>query len=648
MKSGSRQNISLARKVEQLKQQCNDQLLNPNLVDIDSTLAQDLLAQTKLLLQDVNKQQTLQGSSNEKDESKKLEQMKISLTSLNDKLEALGTIDVEADYFRSVKSRDLSDNEEDKIDNVNEDSEDDEEDDDEYEEEIEEEEGEEEEEQDEDDYSDEESERTESLTSSTVNSIICEAVGNYSAQEAGDLSFEKGTKFSVKSQRRDGWWEAENLQSGVSGMVPSNFMRILCVEEIKTSGKMREELKNVKFEQLRALLVLHSGSRPSTFIQFLKDNNSYLLSTWLHPRLSATCISYKDLNWDLRHNKIVPVTSINRIITINILRNIPPPKANSQIVARRVHMAITTRMSGDKFFLSNIHTINCVWSAADPSTWKFLRNNGSWYYPKVICRIESSDANLGLLLEACCIIRNSETGELFEVCVAWTFLPLFQSNGIPVPNKTRTLPLYGGMPFESGVELDESWPLRKTFGRSAKPQINMSIATISRFKEPVISQLPSTILLSTLHIKTVALFRKACGQSLLKDSDNSENGVKFDSTLSLMLQMADQPVLMDLFKRLYTEKTKDLRRVDKKDLKFMKKFLDDLLKSTIWPMVAGSTPQLAHHPVSRTEINDQLNTAAGVATQGALSLFTKEGPHVPFDVSELTYVPIYKQYFVNL
>ena len=65
----------------------------------------------------------------------------------------------------------------------------------------------------------------------------------------------------------------------------------------------------------------------------------------------------------------------------------------------QVHMAITTRMSGDKFFLSNIHTINCTWSAADPSTWKFVRNNGSWFYPKVICRIESSDANLGLLLE---------------------------------------------------------------------------------------------------------------------------------------------------------------------------------------------------------------------------------------------------------
>ena len=82
----------------------------------------------------------------------------------------------------------------------------------------------------------------------------------------------------------------------------------------------------------------------------------------------------------------------------------------------------------------------------------------------------------------------------------------------------------------------------------------------------------------------MGLFRRACGESLLKDTDNSENGVKFDPTLSLMLQMADQPVLMDVFKRVYAEKTKDLRRVDKKDPKFMKKHLEGLLKSTIWPV----------------------------------------------------------------
>ena len=54
--------------------------------------------------------------------------------------------------------------------------------------------------------------------------------------------------------------------------------------------------------------------------------------------------------------------------------------------------------------------------------------------------------------------------------------------------------------------------------------------------------------------------------------------------MSLMLQMADQPVLMDVFKRVLAERTKDLRRADKNDPKFMKKHLEDVLKSTIWPV----------------------------------------------------------------
>ena len=46
-------------------------------------------------------------------------------------------------------------------------------------------------------------------------------------QESGDLSFKKGDKFAVRSQRRDGWWEADNLENGESGMIPSNFMKVI-------------------------------------------------------------------------------------------------------------------------------------------------------------------------------------------------------------------------------------------------------------------------------------------------------------------------------------------------------------------------------------------------------------------------------------
>ena len=49
----------------------------------------------------------------------------------------------------------------------------------------------------------------------------------------------------------------------------------------------------------------------------------------------------------------------------------------------------------------------------------------------------------------------------------------------------QSLPLYGGLPFEAGIDVDENWPPRRTFGRPSKPQINISVSSISRFKEQV-------------------------------------------------------------------------------------------------------------------------------------------------------------------
>lgn len=42
------------------------------------------------------------------------------------------------------------------------------------------------------------------------------------------------------------------------------------MREKKKPKQVRDMLKNVKFEQLRAALVLNSGSRPSTLMRFLQ------------------------------------------------------------------------------------------------------------------------------------------------------------------------------------------------------------------------------------------------------------------------------------------------------------------------------------------------------------------------------------------
>ena len=45
------------------------------------------------------------------------------------------------------------------------------------------------------------------------------------------------------------------------------------MREKKKPKQVRDMLKNVKFEQLRAAMFLNTGSRPSTIIRFLKGNH---------------------------------------------------------------------------------------------------------------------------------------------------------------------------------------------------------------------------------------------------------------------------------------------------------------------------------------------------------------------------------------
>ena len=73
------------------------------------------------------------------------------------------------------------------------------------------------------------------------------------------------------------------------------------------------------------------------------------------------------------------------------------------------------------------------------------------------------------------------------------------------------------------------------------------------------------------------------GDTLLRE-ENKNYGVIFSPILSLMLQMSDQPVLMDTFKRVYLERRKTLKRGEKKDTKFMRSFIENILKDVIWPV----------------------------------------------------------------
>lgn len=64
-------------------------------------------------------------------------------------------------------------------------------------------------------------------------------------------------------------------------------------------------------------------------------------------------------------------------------------------------------------------------------------------------------------------------------------------------------------------------------------------------------------------------------------------------------------------------------------------------------LLISSSPILAHHHLTQAVVTEHTSTFSAVANEGAAALFLKSGPHTPFDLSELSYTPIYRDHFVN-
>eukprot|EP00116_Pleurobrachia_bachei_P001782 sb/3462044/ len=531
----------LARKVDRFVKASNKQLQNFQIADNNTELVilslslqkEKMLGAARDHYKGLTAHKRKLEMAKQEEEVKRVEKILAPLVTIIDRLNPHAD---ETDYFRydndstkfhfhlhQIETEDMEDDDEDDVTLEEDEEEDDEEDDeDDYEEDVDIEEDEEEDEDEEDEYTET------SEPSSTFNSVVCEAIGNYNAavgsndlvaMESGDLSIKKGDKLVIRSQRRDGWWEAENLETGLVGLIPSNFVKVTNYDVPTRRRKQDTVERDEKFERLRSGQVLNSGSRPSTISQFMKDAV---------------------------------------LLTIMNLQAVP--------------------LYGGGAFEPNIEI---------DDTWQSKNTFGRTKKPQISINISSISRfkhNLHNSLRKTTVTSHNLLG--IPMLRNLSILRLTLAARI---RPCQAVPLYGGGAFEPNIEIDDTWQSKNTFGRTKKPQISINISSISRFKHNVVSTLPSTILTSTLNIKTVSLFRRVIGEVLLKDNESSQNGVKFNPTIALMLQMADQPVLMDLFKRFYTEKTSELRRADKGDPKYMRKHLEDVLKNHIWPGMGEDT-----------------------------------------------------------
>nr|XP_035926877.1 nephrocystin-1 isoform X5 [Halichoerus grypus] len=424
-------------------------------------------------------------------------------------------------------------------DSAGEDEEDDDDDDD--EEESEESGGEEEETEEEEE--EEEKQENESHHQATSKEYI--AIGDFTAQQAGDLTFKQGEILLIIEKKPDGWWIAKNAK-GSKGLIPRTYVEPYDKEGQDSSegseedvevGDQTAEGEEVKqrtdshwsavrkaiSEQINTVDVLTTmgaipaGFRPSTLFQLLEEGNQFRASYFLQPELTPSQLAFRDLMWDAKTGTIRSRPSrVSFILTLWSCKMIPLPGMSIQVLSRHVRLCL---FDGNKV-LSNIHTVRATWQPKKPKTWTFSPQV-TGILPCLLdgdcfIRSNSSSPDLGILFElGISYIRNS-TGERGELSCGWVFLKLFDASGIPIPAKTYELFLNGGTPYEKGVEVDPSISRRahgsvfhQMMTMRRQPQLLVKLRSLNRRSRDLLRLVP-TYLASELealrHLETISAF----------------------------------------------------------------------------------------------------------------------------------------------
>ncbi|XP_048208274.1 nephrocystin-1 isoform X2 [Perognathus longimembris pacificus] len=405
---------------------------------------------------------------------------------------------------------------------------------------------------------DEEEEEQESPKQATSQQYI--ALGDFTAQQAGDLTFKKGEILLIIEKKPDGWWIAKNAQ-GNEGLIPRTYLepcdgddpesseepsedsekgtdQDMDVEDETADGaevkqrtdshwnavqKAVSEINTV--DVLTTMGAIPAGFRPSTLSRLLEEGNQFRTSYFLQPELTASQLAFRDLLWDAEAGTIRPRPSrVSLTMTLWSCKAIPLPGPSLQVLSRHVRLCL---FDGSKV-LSNIHTVRATWQSKKPKTWTFSPQV-TGLLPCLLdgdcfIRSNSSSLDLGILFElGISYIRNS-TGERGELSCGWVFLKLFDTNGVPIPAKTHELFLNGGTPHEKGVEVDPSLSRRaqgsvfhQMMSMRRQPQLLVKLRSLNRRSRTVLSLLPETLIGSMCSSHLLVFYRQILGDALLRD-----------------------------------------------------------------------------------------------------------------------------------
>ncbi|XP_066123934.1 nephrocystin-1 isoform X3 [Saccopteryx bilineata] len=473
------------------------------------------------------------------------------------------------------------------------------------------------------------------------------AVGDFTAQQAGDLTFKPCPK-------EEGQESSEECHEGAVEVEDETAEG---AEVTQRTDSHWSVVQTALSEQANTVAVLTTmgaipaGFRPSTLFQLLEEENQFQTSYFLQPELTPSQLAFRDLLWDTKTGTIRSrPTRVSLILTLWSCKMIPVPGVSIQVLSRHIRLCL---FDGNKV-LSNIHSVRAAWQPKKPKTWTFSPQvtgtlpcllDGDCFI-----RSSSSSPDLGILFElGISYIRNS-TGERGELSCGWVFLKLFDASGVPIPAKTYELFLSGGTPYERGVEVDPSGSRRapgsvfhQMITMRRRPQLLVKLRFLNRRSRDILSLLPETFIGSMCYVHLLILYRQILGDVLLKDRTNTQSAELISNpVLATFPKLLAQPDVMDALRSSWAEKESTLKRAEKKDRELLKAaFLlvchdcvVPLLHSTLLPPFrwAEEETEAARWKVIANFLKQNQEN------QGSLqALLSPEGVHEPFDISEQTY-----------
>ncbi|XP_073096804.1 nephrocystin-1 isoform X3 [Manis javanica] len=482
------------------------------------------------------------------------------------------------------------------------------------------------------------------------------ALGDFTAQQVGDLTFKKGEILHIIEKKPDGWWMAKDAK-GNKGLIPRTYLEPYDKEESQESSEESSEgdvkvgdetaegaevkqrtdshwsaVRKAVSEQVNTVDVLTTmgaipaGFRPSTLFQLLEEGTQFRASYFLQPELTPSQLAFRDLMWDTKTGTIKSRPSrVSFILTLWSCKMIPPPGTSIQVLSRHVRLCL---FDGNKVtgILPCLLDGDC-----------FIRSN-------------SSSPDLGILFElGISYIRNS-TGERGELSCGWVFLKLFDVSGIPIPAKTYELLLNGGTPYEKGVEVDPAVSRRahgsvfqQIMTMRRQPQLLVKLRSLNRGSRNILSLLPETLIGSMSCINLLIFYRQILGDVLLKDRPSMQSADLISNpVLATFPKLLEEPDVMDALRSSWAEKESTLKRSEKRDREFLKAafllvYHDcalPLLHSTVLPPFrwAEEETEAARWKVIADFLKQNRDN------EGALqALLSPDAIHEPFDISEQTY-----------